>query len=424
MLEDRYGNKISTSSKNARDGYQQGVDLFLAAQSGVEEAFCDAIEADDGFALAHIGLARARQALGKISQAHQSLADARSGLDNVTAREARHIHILGLLIEGDAFAARQAVYLHTKEYPRDAMVAQTCTSVFGLIGFSGEAGREAEQLAFTTALAPHYGDDWWFLAQHAFAQMEAGQLGPAEANIEKALQSHALNANAAHIRAHLYYENGEAETGYKFLTQWWQNYDKNAVLHCHISWHVALWALEQGDIDKMWQVIDANVDPAISQGPSLNILSDMVAILYRANLKGVEIPQARWRSVSEFAVRVFPEPSIAFGDVHAALAHAMAGNSAALEKIISNPCGPAGNRVVELAIAFGAIGKEQWYEAGLHLAKAMSDHERIGGSRAQRDLIEFAMLGVLVKQNRADEANMLITMRRPISTSKNAVLGL
>ena len=38
--------------------------------------------------------------------------------------------------------------------PRDAMIAQMNTSVFGLIGFSGKAGREADLLEFTSKLLP------------------------------------------------------------------------------------------------------------------------------------------------------------------------------------------------------------------------------------------------------------------------------
>jgi hypothetical protein len=38
------------------------------------------------------------------------------------------------------------------EYPRDALITQTCASIFGLIGFSGKPGREAELLAYTASL--------------------------------------------------------------------------------------------------------------------------------------------------------------------------------------------------------------------------------------------------------------------------------
>ena len=36
MLADRYGTPVSTSSSAARDAYVEGVDLFFAAQAGVE----------------------------------------------------------------------------------------------------------------------------------------------------------------------------------------------------------------------------------------------------------------------------------------------------------------------------------------------------------------------------------------------------
>ena len=39
MLQDRYGNALATASTAARDHYVDGVDRFLAALPGVEEAF-------------------------------------------------------------------------------------------------------------------------------------------------------------------------------------------------------------------------------------------------------------------------------------------------------------------------------------------------------------------------------------------------
>ncbi|HBM87155.1 MAG TPA: tetratricopeptide repeat protein 38 family protein, partial [Rhodobiaceae bacterium] len=44
-----------------------------------------------------------------------------------------------------------------------------------------------------------------------------------------------------------------------------------------------------------------------------------------------------------------------------------------------------------------------------------SDHARIGGSRAQRDLIELAMASALARQGKSDEAAMLLHCRRPIA---------
>ena len=61
MLKDRYGNDLSTTSTAARDAYLAGVDSLMSATPGMDAHFQKAVEADDGFALGHISLARAKQ---------------------------------------------------------------------------------------------------------------------------------------------------------------------------------------------------------------------------------------------------------------------------------------------------------------------------------------------------------------------------
>ena len=424
MLEDRYGNPLSTTSQAARDAYVDAVDRFLAAEPGVEAAFKRAIAADEGLALAHVGLAREYQMRAQKPLIAESLARARETAQSVTAREAAHVNALGLLLEGKVPAGFAAVKEHLAEHPRDAMISQTCMGVFGLIGFSGQPGREAEQLAFTTALAPHYGDDWWFLSQHAFAQLEIGQLGPAEGNIERALEIRPQSAHSAHVRAHLYYENGEQAAGLDYLGAWRHSYGRDGLLFCHVAWHVALWALEQGDEALMWEVIDADIAPGTSNSPPINVLTDSTAILYRAGLAGIEVPPERWTAISAYASSSFPKPGLAFADVHAALAHAMAGNAEALDTVIAGARGPAGDVVRALAEAFAAMAASDWAGAEQHLTLAMADHARIGGSKAQRDLVEFTMALVLLRQGRAAEARRLLSMHRPKSTPDGAISGL
>lgn len=424
MLQDRYGNDLSTSSATARDAYIDGVDRFLAAQADAEGAFQQAVAADPDFTLAHLGLARVRQAVGRGKDAAEAFGVVKDSAGAMTAREAGHFNAFSLLLSGDGPGAYKAIRAHLLDHPRDAMIAQTCMGVFGMIGFSGQPGREAEQLAFTTSLAPHYGEDWWFICQHGFSQVEAGQTKLAEANLERALALNPKNANAAHIRAHVYYEAGETQAGAAFMKDWIKDYDKGGALHCHISWHVALWAMEHGDIDQMWEVLDRDVAPGKAWGPALNIMTDMASLLYRAELAGVDVPKSRWAEVSRYAADVFPNPGIAFGDVHAALAHAMAGNMDALNRIQTDAKGPAADVVQTLAEAFGAIAAERWADATKHLTAVMASHERIGGSRAQRDLIEYALLGTLLKQGAADDAKRLLAMRRPEKARAAVIKGL
>ena len=110
-------------------------------------------------------------------------------------------------------AAYAAIRAHADTWPRDALVAQTCSSVFGLIGFSGQPGREAETLAFVAGLLPHYGEDWWIISQYAFALCETGNLSKADQVIDRALALKSDSAHGAHVRSHVTYEMGETAAG-------------------------------------------------------------------------------------------------------------------------------------------------------------------------------------------------------------------
>ena len=424
MLDDAYGNPVGTFSVEARDAYDLGISRFLGAEPRVSNAFQTAINVDDGFALAHIGLARNMQLLAQPDRVKASLKQARNLESGLSERERSHINVSALLLEGKPAAARAAVYDHVEKWPTDVMIAQMCTSVFGLIGFSGLPGREAEQLAFISRLSQHYGDNWWFRTQLAFAQLEVGQLASAQSNIEVAMAANPRSAHTAHIRAHLYYENMEDKEGLSYLSNWCKNYDSSATLYNHIYWHVGLWSLETGDFDRMWQVLDINISPEQNQGPPLNVLTDTAALLFRAELAGLEVSIERWKKLSAYALARFPQPGIGFADLHAAIAHARSGNRDALDVIIDCADGPVSDLTKILAIGYREMEDGNWTMAAEQFCGAMRDHARIGGSNAQRDLIDYSLAACLVRDGRKQEAQTLLSITRPRAITKEIVAGL
>lgn len=415
MLKDRYDNPLCTVSAKARDTYVVALDLLLAAQAGIVAEFEAVVAEDPGFALGWAGLARGRHFTGDMTGAAAAMARARSLAGRLSAREESHIHAMGLLVDGRTAEAYPAIRAHVDLHPRDALVAQTCSSVFGLIGFSGQPGREAETLAYVAGLLPHYGEDWWAISQYAFALCETGNLAKADALIDRSLAINPANANGAHVRSHVSYELGDTVGGLSYLGDWLDGSNPGVVLYGHLNWHVALWSLAQGETDAMWTRLDRAVTPeAGGSGPAINVLTDTVSILHRAALAGVEVAPERWAGVSAFAQRAFPKTGNAFVDVHAALAHAMAGDTAALERIIAHPAGPAADLVPDLAQGFRALAERDWAGASMHLLCAMADLARIGGSRAQRDLVEQSLISALLHQGRRGEAEAVVALRRPL----------
>lgn len=423
-MNDQYDNAISTSSPEARDYYVDGVDCVLAGQVGIVDAFESAVMADPGFALGYAGLARGHQFSGNLPGAKVALQKARELNHGLDAREQSHLHALGLLLDGKGAEAYLAIRAHVDNYPRDALIAQTCSSVFGLIGFSGKPGREAEMLAYNAALLPHYGEDWWCLSQYAFALCETGNLDKASNVIDQSLALNPLNANAAHVRSHVYYEAGETKLGIDFLMNWLDPYDRGGYLHGHLSWHTALWSLELGDVDDMWHRLKTDIQPGVSQGLPINVLTDTASLLWRAELAGVLVADAYWSEISKYAQQLFPKTTLGFVDFHAALAHAMAGEVEALENIIESPNPLTGELVTAIARAYQAIAQQHWEEAIHLLTSSMADHARLGGSRAQRDILEYSLIGALFRLSRSDEAKRLLMLRRPALADTKSLRGL
>ena len=113
-----------------------------------------------------------------------------------------------------------------------------------------------------------------------------------------------------------------------------------------------------------------------------------------------------------------------FADIHAALAHAMAGNEEALTKLIEGNNGFAGDIVSSAAKAWKAVSKGNWEIAKREFESILLEIERFGGSRAQRDLLEFAYVNVLLRTGKKEAARKILLNRRPAFYQASAITGL
>jgi tetratricopeptide (TPR) repeat protein len=420
MLTDRFGLTLSTTSSRARDAYVEGCDLVLAGQPGAETCFDGALSEDANFALAWAGKARAHQLRSEMPLARDAMGQTVGKVDRVTAREMSHVAFHSLLISGQAAAAVTAAKAHLNDWPRDAMILQPCTSAFGLIGMSGRPGREVELASWLDGLAPHYGDDWWFIGQHAFALIETGQRDAGRPKIQRATMLNPRNASAAHILSHMYYEDGERDAAHTYLTNWISGYSPQGVFHGHLNWHLALCELEAGNERAAFKVYTDALAPGAHTGAAVFVIADAVSFLWRAELAGHPRDLERWKALHAFAHKMFPNPSMAYTDTHVALIDAVNADGSALEarirkledmerqgKLAAGAIGP------KLSQAFAAFLRQNYDAAIAAIEPIFADHERLGGSRAQRDIVEFTLLKAYINAGRMDEARRMLLARRP-----------
>jgi tetratricopeptide (TPR) repeat protein len=420
MLTDHYGLGLTVGSEAARDAYVRATELTLTMYPGSIPAYEQAILADPSFALAHAGKARAFQLKGDIPSARTAISAAQSLPDGLSDRERDHIAILSLLIDGKVAAALEAVRRHAEAWPLDAMIVSTAANQNGLIGTSGLAGRTQALMDFLATLAPHYGHDWWFNGHYAMALAECGHQAEAIPLIERSMTDQPRNAMGAHAQAHVYYETGQAEAAKGFLRDWLAAYPRDGGMYGHLHWHLALVLLQQGDVESGFRLFTDAFGAEDYPGLAMVKVLDSASFLWRAELAGHPRDLDRWRSVHEFAHRLFPNPGMAFVDWHVALADATVGEplsaearTASIEALVRQDRYPAGPTVAGVAHAFAAFERGDDPAAIAAIKPIYEERERICGSQAQLDLVEFTLLRAYLRSGDLENAQRLLRNRRP-----------
>ncbi len=166
---------------------------------------------------------------------------------------------------------------------------------------------------------------------------------------------------------------------------------RESQLHCHISWHLALFELARGNAERARELYADAIRPAVSHAPPLFNLADAASFLWRWRIYDLGRDPGDWNEVAAYARRCFPQAGVHFADVHAALAE-----SPELTDERAGQCRarldagrlPQGTVVPELCAGAAAFARGDYAEAAAQLGSAMPELARIGGSHAQREVFE------------------------------------
>ena len=417
MHLDRYGLPLTTASDRAAASYRDGFDRMLSAWYGAGDAFDEAIAEDPDFALAHIARARVHQLNMESAEARSRAAHARRLAAMVTRRERQHVEILAAAVEGQPKAALSGAEQHLDEFPRDALVLALLLGAFGLYAFSGRADHDAARLAICERHARHYGEDWWFLTYLGWSHTEAGNAGTGRTMNERAIALRLANGNAAHALSHALFEQGNTAEGRAFLSGWLPAHEQASFLQGHLSWHLALTALESGDLEGAVEIYAQHIGRSEFNYPPLNVFTDRASLLWRLSLAGKSGLEPYWREVAGYGDRFFPRAGVHFADMHYALV-AAATRSATLETRLAELEALAGDgrlapgpSAIELCRGIRAFAEGDNETAIRILEPLMPALVRIGGSHAQRELWEDTLIVACLRGGNRDKAVKLIANR-------------
>ena len=415
MFNDRYDLPLSTMSPTAADAFVEGVDLMLSNNPDPAARFRDAIEADEGFAMAHVALGMQLQLRMDGPGAKVELDRARDLMPGASEREQSFINAValpGFVGRGGPMEGLPLLEQHLGRFPRDYLAANRYTQT---LFFSGQPEARERARHAMERIEPLLSDDWAFLGGYSFILEEHAEYLKAQRFSERSLELYPRNAGAAHVVSHVNYESNRHAGGSDWLHNWLEDYDRRAGLHCHLSWHLALFELSQGHYQRAMQIYDEDIAPA--NGSPVK-LSDMASFLWRLQLYGCAAGDLDWEAMTSLAEPAAASPAATFFAAHAALWAAARHDDATLSAMAAKlrDLGAKGHPVaasivLPLVQGIAAFAYGNYDEAIKQIEPIAGEIVRIGGSHAQREVFEDTLLGAYLRGGRFDKAEAMLRER-------------
>lgn len=407
-----------SATADAALAYNAGLERLMRLQDGAEEKFLEATALDPGFAFAHAALAM----LGYESDAETDVtAHLEAAREAVRSRgddrERSFVEVIGTRVTGTRRQGDAALLAHVAANPRDVLAVSAAVPT---IAFSGVTDARREAWELVEGLAPAYGDHWWYLSLLAFTRQDQSRFEEAGLLAESALTCEPASGHAAHALAHVLYETGQHETGRTWLDHWVAENGRSANHRAHFSWHAALHDLALGDTEAVRHRYYAELAPPTVTG--VRSLIDAASLLWRWRITtgsswgmaGEPIPPVD-PVLAAVGDELLDAPGTPFTAMHAAIALAAADDAPRL-KHLSEHCRIApdpvlGSVVTPICEALLAVGVGDHATAAALLTEVLPRVAEVGGSAAQRELIEETLIYSLRLSGQGESAREILTGR-------------
>lgn len=401
-MKDSNGYPVSGTSPAALEVYEHALHQYLCFSLDPLATVDDALAKDPSLVMAHV----LRAYLFLTSTEGAYLQEARNNLQAARAlphneREQGHLKAIELWCAGHWRASCAVLEDVCVAWPHDVLALK----VGQLFDFcSGDLRMVRDRLL---RARPHWSPsmrDWHaVLGMLAFGLEETGRYAEAEACGREAVRLQPKDAWAQHAVAHVLETQGRREEGVAWMNAnpAWRIDNGLAV---HNWWHLALFHLGLGETAKVMELYDG---PICHDDIQIQLeLTDASALLWRLELAGVPLGN-RWRDLAERWAHVADEAWWAFNDWHAVMAFVGAGREDLLRRKLQAQATTLvrgdhnGRAMAEVGTAvtqgFIAYGQQDWSRAVELLRAVRNRSQLLGGSHAQRDLIDLTLIAAARK---------------------------
>ena len=413
---DHHGLVCTGASSDALEAYHQALRAFHCYKGDPLALLEPALQDNPGFAMGHLlhawlhALSTEPSAIDVVDTDVRKLQRL-----NLNPRERLHQQALNCFNRGQWLQAGRHLEDLSLQWPRDVLALQAGHLIDFLRGDSRMLrDRIARALPAWPAsdMASHAVLGMW-----SFGLEECGQYEQAERAGQQALGLEPADAWAHHAVAHVYEMQARPADGARWMRSRQGHWDDGHYLAIHNAWHWALFELEQGHTEEALRLYDEQV--RADRSTLMVDLVDAASLLWRLQFMGVPVGD-RWQSLADdWAASALPG-HCAFNDFHAMLAWVGSGRTAqARQWLTAQTAGVAKGDQAMVAHSVGhplltALIEQHEGRSGSavrRLREVRPLAQRMGGSHAQRDLVDLLLLDAALLQPDPTFARALLAER-------------
>jgi hypothetical protein len=401
---DSQGYDLSHSTAEADAQTDEAVRAFTLGYGDANAHLTTALEHAPGCAMARLlqlWLRLLSNNSAIIAEVGAQLADIST--DGWNDREKGHLEALRLASERRWPSAVAVLDRLLMRYPHDLAAHQCAMRLDSYLGrFHRSAGRAARALPFWSKEQPNYGI---VLSFFGFGLEESGDYARAEDVSREAAILEPYGYWPHHTVSHVLEMTGRPTDGMEWMDSRFEFWSSPKNNNCaHIWWHKALFHIDLGQCDEALAIYDEKVVPLVR--PVGFQLCNLTALLWRLETLGCDAGD-RWAYQHALFQKQSRDVCNPFGEIHAVIAALRTGDRPAFETLLSgmraaandgSEIAPAyGDVAVPIAEAMARFVDGAYGDAVDLLLPVRANLSRMGGSVAQRDLIEWTLTAAAVR---------------------------
>jgi tetratricopeptide (TPR) repeat protein len=400
MAKDQMGLPLTGADASAR-AYDRAVSDYWGLTGDPVGALREALAEDPAFALgaaAIAGLFLIGGFRGDHPEVVTALAAAERAFAGASPREHMHVAAVEAWAEGRSTDAARIWETILVDEPADALALRFLQDAYFFLGQS-LAIRDSVARVLPAWDRGHPLTSF-VLGAYAFGLEEAGDLGRAEETARQALALNPKDAWATHALAHVFEMACRVDEGIAFLESTRAAWSPAHFIAGHNGWHLALFLIDEGRFEEVLAGHDRFVAP---------------------KLAGVDVGD-RWAPVARAWAAHADDHVLAFNDLHAALAAARSPDPDDAKRLRRSldayardgrghnqkVTAEVGRRLIEGVLHFGAGADREAIEA---ILPVRYEALRIGGSHAQRDLVNLTLIAAAERSGEWRLARALLAER-------------